>query len=371
MTKLLYITNIPAPYTVEFFNELGKSFDLTVVFEGINSAERDRSWTVFDAANFKYEIIGKSNVSQLRLPTGITRVLERDSYDLYIIGNYSTPTGMLSILWLRRNKLPYAIHADGGLISNDSFFRYQIKRFFIKDANLYFSSGKKTTEYFVYYGAKKSKIYEYPFSSIHDDRISSIQDQKYYRNKLCLSSEDKIIVSVGQIIPRKGFDTLINAVSLLPHDVKLYIIGGNATDNLKELIADLQLHNIEFIPFLPFEKTLEYMAAADVFALMTREDIWGLVINEAMSMGTPIVSTNKCVAAIEMIENGVNGYIVEYDDYSLAANRINSLLYNEALCRQIRKNNVVKAKKYTIETMKEAYTRIINGFMGDREENEE
>lgn len=367
MKKILYITNIPAPYTVEFFNALGKNYELTVVFEGKNSAERDSSWSRFNAIGFSYIVIDKKNASPLRLPTGILKILKEQLYDLYIVGNYSTPTGMLAITWLRKKRLPYAIHADGGLISNDSLLRFQVKRHFIRGASMYFSSGKMTTEYFVHYGADSSKIHEYPFSSVHLDQIRSMYDVDYYRQSLELGTNDKIVVSVGQIIPRKGFDVLIRAISLVSVKVKLYIIGGEATEDLKKLIHDLKLENVEFIPFVPFKVTLEYMAAADVFALLTREDIWGLVINEAMSMGTPIVSTNKCVAAVEMIEDGVNGYIVESEDFGAAAERISYLLEHETLSREMRKNNVQKSKMYTIETMTDSYTDTINNFFKNHE----
>ena len=79
-------------------------------------------------------------------------------------------------------------------------------------------------------------------------------------------------------------------------------------------------------------------------------------------MGAPIVSTDKCVAAVEMIENGENGYIVESENPESAAERIDYLLNHEDLCQRIKKNNIQKSTEYTIETMSETYSRIINAF---------
>ena len=47
---------------------------------------------------------------------------------------------------------------------------------------------------------------------------------------------------------------------------------------------------------------------------LTREDIWGLVINEALAAGLPVVSTNRCMAALEMVKNSKNGYIVDVEN---------------------------------------------------------
>lgn len=364
MKKILFLTNIPAPYTIDFFNELGKNFELTVVFEGKNSAERDQSWERFNATSFKFSIIEENkNVNVFRFPAGIKRILNEKKYDFYIVGNYSSFTGMAAIKWLRRKKYPYAIHADGGIVGEDSFLRYHVKRHFIRNAGLYFSSGHITTEYFTHYGARRRRVFEYPFSSVRLNQIRQDMDNVKFREKIGLPIDKRIIVSVGQIIPRKGFDVLIKAISLVKTDIMLYIIGGAATPDLEALVDKLKLNNVEFIEFLPFATILDYMAAADLFVLLTREDVWGLVINEAFSMGTPIVSTDKCVAAVEMIENGENGYIVESENPRSAAERINFLLNNEYLCQRIKKNNIQKAKEYTIETMSETYSRIINAFL--------
>lgn len=367
MKRILYITNIPAPYTVEFFNDLGKNFDLTVVFEGKNSAERDQSWEKFNAINFKYSIIEeKQNINPFVSTSGIKKMLNEGKYDLCIVGNYSSFIGMKTIEWLRRKKLPYAIHADGGIVGEDSFLRYHVKRHFIRKAGLYFSSGHITTNYFTHYGAKKELVFEYPFSSVRADQIRQDTDNAKYREKLGLPANQKIIVSVGRIIPLKGVDVLIKSMSMVKTEAKLYIIGGAATPNLAALVDTLKLNNVEFIEFLPFNTVLDYMAAADLFVFLTRGDVWGLVINEAFSMGTPIISTDKCVAAVEMIENGKNGYIVESENPEAAAERIDFLLRHEDLCQRIKRNNIQKAAEYTIESMSETYSRIINAFFEQR-----
>lgn len=363
MKRILYFTNIPAPYTVEFFNDLGKYFDLTVVFEAKNSSERHKSWEIFNAKNFEYIIINDvKNFNLLEKFLNFKRIFDCKNYDFYIVGNYASTVGLFAILWLRMNKLSYAIHADGGMISKDSFFRYHIKKYFIKNADLYFSSGKITTNYFMHYGASENKVFEYPFSSVRLNQIRSNTDNVKYREKLGLPANQKIIISVGQIVPRKGYDVLINAMRFVNTDTRLYIIGGDATPELLSLIDCYKLDNIEFIKFLPFEVILDYMAAADLFVLLTREDIWGLVINEAFSMGTPVLSTNKCVAAVEMIKNGENGYIVESENPVEAAERIDYVLSNVDLCSKMKKNNIQKAKEYTIESMCKSYVKILNEF---------
>ena len=87
MRKILYITNIPSPYKVEFFNTLGNNYKLTVVFDGVGAADRDKSWESINAVNFNYEIISKKNINPLKLHIDIIEIIKKDKYDLYIVSN--------------------------------------------------------------------------------------------------------------------------------------------------------------------------------------------------------------------------------------------------------------------------------------------
>lgn len=363
LRKILFLTNIPAPYTIAFFNDLGNKINLTVLFERKNATDRDKSWGKFGNVSFDYKFLkGKRIRQDSIISLDVIKYIKKRKYDLIIVGNYASPTGILAILYMKIRHIRYAIHADGGLISDDSDLKYKIKRFLINGADVCFSSGSLTSKYFRYYGARKGTVAEYPFTSIRSSQISEYFSHD--RNKNYLGFEEKnLIVSVGQIIPRKGFDILIKSMSMIRNEAYLIIIGGEATEDLKNLITELKLSNIKFIPFLPFDNVLEYISAADIFVLTTREDIWGLVINEALAMGTPIVSTDRCVAAVDLVEEGVNGFIVHSEDEKAAADRLDLLLSNENLRNTIRNNNLKKAEKYTIENMAIRYCEIIDQYL--------
>ena len=91
--------------------------------------------------------------------------------------------------------------------------------------------------------------------------------------------------------------------------------------------------------------------SADVFALNTRDDTWGLVINEAMAMGLPIVTTRRCYAAMAMFSAKQRDRIVEVDDYKELNKNIFELLDSEELRREIGEDNIRVSRNYTIEAM--------------------
>ncbi|MGN8800408.1 glycosyltransferase family 4 protein [Candidatus Merdisoma sp. HCP28S3_D10] len=359
--KIMFLTNIPAPYTIDFFELIGKKCELTVVFERSRAKDRENSWLKREYKNFKGIFLrGLSVSNDMAFCPQVIGQLRKES-DMYILGNYSSPTGILALLFLKSKRIPFAIHADGGIINFDeNKFKRKIKKFLISSASIYFSSGEETSKYLKFYGADKKKIIKYPFTSVWKKEIlDALPDKTYYRERLQIK-ERRVVVSIGQMIPRKGFDVLLQAVQIInTDDIGYYLIGGDPYQELKEFVECNRLNNVHFISFLNREKIMEYLKAADIFVLLTREDIWGLVINEACAMGLPIISTDTCIAATEMVENGENGYIVRNEDASTAAEKMKYLLENPELCKKMGQESLKVANVYSLENMSEVYYQNI------------
>ena len=150
-------------------------------------------------------------------------------------------------------------------------------------------------------------------------------------------------------------------MSSLSRKYYLYIIGGNGSEYL-ELVREYDLDNIEFVEFLNKDKLREYYLAADLFVLPTREDIWGLVINEAMACGLPIITTTNCIAGLELVVDDENGYLVEVEDDEALAERIQRILSNNDLKDSMSINSLKRIKDYTIEEMAKKHIEVLSEF---------
>ena len=341
--KILFLVNIPSPYRNNFFNELGKKCNLTVLFE--KRVAEDRKWQTEKNINYKAIYMnGKKTSPDTALCFEVIKYLKMD-FDKVVIGGYSTPTGMLAITYLNLKKKRFYLNCDGGIIKNESKINYIIKKHFIKSAYIWLSSGIETNNYLKHYGAKSDRIYNYPFSSINNTDILekplSISQKKLLRAELNINSS-KMIISVGQFIERKGFDLLIRAAKDFP-EIDFYLIGGKSTEAYNKLITSLNIKNIYFYDFMEKKRLYLYYQSADLMVFPTREDIWGLVINEAMANGLPIISTNKCNAAKELVK--ANGIIIESDNLkqlkeaiSFLMNDLNQLLEMSNISCEIIRN---------------------------------
>ena len=107
-------------------------------------------------------------------------------------------------------------------------------------------------EYFIAYGADAEKIIRYPFTSVREEEIDINIPEKgrkdELREKLGMK-EEKIVLAVGQFIPRKGFDILLKAVSNLPEEVGVYFVGGEPTEEYLLLQNENQLNNVHFVGY--------------------------------------------------------------------------------------------------------------------------
>ena len=365
--KILYLTNIPSPYRVDFFEELGKLCDLTVLYERSIADDRERGWMKNRSLNFKsIYLSGVSVHSDSALCVSVIKYLKDKSYDAIIVGGYSTPTGMLAIQYLNMIKRPFILNGDGGFIKADSPLKYKIKKYFIGSAKAWLSSGVTTTEYMVKYRANIKYIHEYPFTSLTKKEILNelidCNKKRVLKEKLGIK-ENKVIISVGRYIKLKGFDTLINSMKFIPKDYGVYIIGGKPTEEYLDLKEKLNLENLYFVDFKSKEELEEYYMVADLFVFPTRNDIWGLVINEAMAKGLPIITTEMCGAGVELIINDINGYIIPIDNHKLLGNKINIVLNNDKLRNEMSSNNLKKIKFYTIEEMAKSHFKFLKEFL--------
>ena len=354
MMKVLYLTNIPSPYRVKYFDILSKMCFLTVVYEKEYSSEREKEWSIKPKGD--YNIIFLNGIS-----TGVDssfnlKVLKylRKEFDRIIICGISSPTEMIAIEFCKFFGIPFFLESDGGIAKAGKGIKERIKKVLITGANGYFSTCNRHDEYYLTYGAEKERIFRYPFTSLEEkDFIESplnLDEKKRLRKKLNMENKN-VVLSVGQMIYRKGFDILIRAASKTG-GVNYYVIGGRPTNEYKRLIKELDINNIHFIPFKKEDELREYYDSADLFVLPTREDIWGLVINEAMSRALPVITTDNCNSGLEMIKEKINGMIVPTNNVDRLVEAINYFFNSDSSEKKRMCTAALETgKQYTLEKM--------------------
>lgn len=368
--KVLFLTNIPSPYRVDFFNELGKLCDLTVLFEKKSSNDREKNWHSYNYSNFSAIFLNSRSFNEKSISFEVYKYLKEELFDVFVIGGYSTPTGILAIEIMKIKGIPFILNADGGFLKKEKKFSFFIKKYLIRNADYWLSSSENTSAYLKHYGALSHNTFIYPFTSIWERDILkktlTPKEKGDYKKKLGINKEKKIVLSVGRFVYEKGYDVLIEAARHLPKDCEVYIIGGSPPDIYLNQLKEADLQNVKFLPFMGREELKNYYYASDLFVLPTRGDVWGLVINEAMANGLPIVTTDKCIAGLELVVNNTNGFIVPSDNPQKLSHSMNIILNDRQLMEDMSIKSLSRIQGYTIENMALRHYEIIHSILNER-----
>lgn len=366
--KLLFVTNIPSPYRTCFFNELGKLCELTVLFERDTSGERDASWKNFSFEHFTGVILpGRPIGVDSAFCPSIVKFLRKNKFDRIILANVSSPTVMLAIRYLRRHKIDYFIEIDGGLPKSGSGLKERVKKYFVGGAAGYFSPAEVSDGYCTAYGADPARVHRYPFTSLYQKDILNTpptkEEKAALKEKLGLA-EEKIFVSVGRFSYLggygKGYDVLLTAAKDLPENVGVYIIGDEPTEEFVRRKAEEHLDHVHYLPYKQKEELFQYYRAADLSILLTRGDVWGLVVNESMANACPVLTTTACVAGLALIEEAKNGYLVPPGDPIATKEKLLAYLQDETLQQKFSRAALESIAPYTYENMAKIHKEILD-----------
>lgn len=189
-----------------------------------------------------------------------------------------------------------------------------------------------------------------------------------------LEKSDRQSFTIGNIKslrPVYGIDTLIRAFALLKDcnpelDLRLQIAGeGPAKGELLQLCKDLSIqNNVEFIGFIANDKLPEVYNQLDVAVFLSRKESFGVAAIEAMACECPVVTSNAD-GYLEVVEDGVSGFIVESENPAAAAQSIQRLIDDKCLRRQIGSAGRKRAETLfdwnkNVDTMLEIYRQVLN-----------
>lgn len=307
MKKVLYLSNIEVPYRVRFFNELAQYCDLTVLYERELSSNRNAQWAKSEEIKYRAKYLqGIKIAGESAFSFGVLKEIFVE-YDVIIVGCYNSPVQMMAILAMRLMRKPYIINLDGEPFLGGTGIKAKLKRFFLSGAQKYLVAGEKSAQSVKEIAGKK-EIIPYYFSSLSEQEV---------REHAKAASEYKrgnTILVVGQYFDYKGMDLALEAARLdLSLRYKFVGMGSRTEQFLKDFEGRIP-NNVEIIPFLQKQDLEKEYQSCAMLALPSRQECWGLVINEAASFGMPIISTWGSGAAVEFLADDYPQFLAKPGD---------------------------------------------------------
>lgn len=350
MKSVLYISNVEVPYRNEFFNQLAQKYNLTVLYEKNKSVERNEKWAKSIEKKYKVEYlngihIGGDNYFSFKIFKYLV-----GKYDVIIIGCYNSLVQSMAILFMRIMRKKFIINLDGEIYLRGNSFKTMLKKIFLKGATQYLVAGnsaKKTLGQIV----DIRKVTAYPFSSLTKNELNT-------NLKLSKVGRNGILV-VGQYYDYKGLDIAVNVAKKMT-DIEWIFVGmGKQTELFCREQQIKKYENIKVIPFLQKRDLYNEYRKSRILVLPSRQECWGLVVNEAASVGTPIVATWGSGAAVEFLEESpYKCFLADADNVEDLEKKIRSCLANDS--SDYERYLMDKSKYYTIENCVSQYSKVID-----------
>ncbi len=247
--------------------------------------------------------------------------------------------------------------------SPSSTIRYQARRWMARWADAFVVNSQAGKSYLLdTLAVDPDRVFVKPFL------VPSVTALQQYTEaeapQLDRSWQRPIFLFVGQIIPRKGLDRLLGACKILQQqgyeDYTLAIVGdGEQQPELAALVNESGLaKQVLWMGKIPYRCLGAYFQLADVFILPTYDDIWGMVVPEAMAFGKAVICSTGAGAA-EMVEEGANGFVYAPDDVERLAGYMQKFIDNPDSIRLMGDRSAQIMLEHTPKTATDSFVKAI------------
>ena len=272
---------------------------------------------------------------------GISKALREENWDAVWVHGYNHFSLIIVLFLASFYKIPIFFRTESTLLATkpnffkDIFIR-QLVRF--SSALLYISSLNK--EYYLDYGAREKQLFFTPYAVDNDFYKYTNEEKKKISARLIkendIDEEATIILFVGKLIDRKNPLILLEAFHQLinkqPRNKIVLMFAGTGPD--LELIENKIKHynldsTVKILGFKNERELREYYAIANLLVLPSKEETFGLVINEAMSARTAIIASDKIGSSKDLVINGINGFIFKSENLESLTTILEKTLSNK------------------------------------------
>lgn len=280
----------------------------------------------------------------------------------FINTHFVLPTGPLGFLLSKLFHVKNILSIHGGDIydpskkssPHNSKWLGMSVRFLLNQADQIVAQSNNTRQNAIKYYKPNKEIKIVPLS------YEPFQFDPLTRDELKLSQDKIYLISVGRVVKRKGFDYLIKSLMFLDKFVELLIVGdGTERNSLVQLARKMKLQDrVHFLGEISEVEKFQYLINSNIYVLSSLHEGFGIVLQEAMQVGLPIVSTNYG-GQVDMIVDGSNGILVEPGDEKALAAAVMQILKKPSLLDLMTSNNLEALSEYKTENIINRYLELV------------
>ncbi len=338
--RLAVLTNMVPPYRQPMFEALASLVDGELLVLTLTMVEKNRAWSVPMNARFRLEVVPGRHLYigsrdwALHVNRSVSTALSGYRPDVLVIGGYDSPAQWEALLRARVRGLPTVLWSGSHAFSSRSRngLVLGLKRWFVRQCRAYLAYGSLAADYLVNLGADRRNVVV-GVNSVDSSLFFAGGTDRAAVRRACGASRFRVVACCsGQLIERKGVDLVIGAMAHVRRDVALWIVGdGPLRARYERLASERAPGRVFFLGQQEYGRLPEIYGASDLFVVPSRREVWGLVVNEAMAAGLPVIAARSMGATMDLVESRGTGISVAEDDPHGIANAINALARDDGL----------------------------------------
>lgn len=276
------------------------------------------------------------------VPLGLWRELRSRRYDALLVRGYAEMSTYWAYVVAAAAGVPVVFHGETFLRSGRDGIRRRLRdvaiRTVVHRSAAFLPVGTQSYRFYRHFGAPEEGLFLAPYSV--DNRHLAAECSLWrerrgmLREELGIGEDTPVILSVGKLVPRKRPMDLLQAFEGIQHLAHLVVVGDGPL--MREMCLFVRTRGLTGTHFVGFQGQAElprFYALADVFAFPSGYEPWGLVVNEAMCCGLPVIVSDGVVSQHDLVRHGENGFVYPAGDVQ-ALRRHLALLVESAELRQ-------------------------------------
>lgn len=300
------------------------------------------------------------------------RLCEKEGLPDYTICSLVLEDGFLGVILRHLYGIPYIVLLQGSeLIHFNESLRYKkLMLYVFEHAKVIISNSEYMKNFYYDFSKLQSKVIT-THLGVDLKSFLPLEPNHGIAAKLGLQSHNKIVLTVSNIVPRKGIDVLLKAIHKIKEDfpeIIYLIVGGNSPDYYKKkldtIIEELSLkNNVIWVGPVEHNELALYYSLCDVFVLPARDEAFGLVTLEANACNKAVVGSDTG-GITETIINKETGLLFKNEDDNDLADKLRSILSDDDFNRFLRFNAYSRViKEYSWPAIIENMQREIEGMI--------
>jgi len=367
--SVVILHNIISPYKTLLFNALYKIYgNLEVLY--ISETEQRREWEIKkDDLRFPYKIMFDfpvDEVTPFSLFKETWKCLNALKPDLLIIDGYSYASSWAGLFWAKRNKIKMILWSSSNEDDHKrAFYKESIKSFFIKNCYAYNVYGTKSRDYLLKLGARKDSIFI--IGNTTDNLFYYNETLKWREKRSVLCREYKLspnnFLYIGRFSAEKNIIFLLDAYKKATeggNNWGLILVGnGPQKSDVEHYIKKFNLRNVFLPGFKQKHEIPKFLAVSDVLVLPSVSEPWGLVVNEAMAAGLPVLVSRKCGCYPDLVKDGENGFSFDPFDINQLVSLMKGIIDGKINLKRMGENSLGIIRDYTPDKAAEIIVNTI------------